>query len=99
MNNSPEAPAPIQLPVEGMHCASCVGRIESALSAVEGVASASANLATGRVQVRARPGTALDHAALARAIEKARYQVPDRKSTRLNSSHVKVSYADFRWKR
>src|SRR5690606_22250348 len=76
MNNSPEAPAPIQLPIEGMHCASCVGRIESALSAVEGVASASANLATRRVQVRARPGTALDHAALARAIEKAGYQVP-----------------------
>ena len=76
MNTTPKTPAPIQLPVEGMHCASCVGRIESALAAVEGVAAASANLAPGRVQVQARPGATLDRAALSRAIEKAGYRVP-----------------------
>src|SRR5690606_41050266 len=32
---------------------------------------------------------------LNRAREKAIYQRPDRKSTRLNSSHVKISYAVF----
>ena len=76
MDKTTTRPAPIQLPVEGMHCASCVGRIEAALAAVEGVASASANLATGRVQVQARPGEAPDVAALVRAIEKTGYRVP-----------------------
>ena len=32
--------------IEGMTCASCVGRVEKALSAVAGVANASVNLAT-----------------------------------------------------
>ncbi|NLG59074.1 MAG: copper-translocating P-type ATPase [Gammaproteobacteria bacterium] len=76
MDKTTVMPAPVQLPVEGMHCASCVGRIEAALAAVEGVASASANLATGRVQVQARPGEAPDVAALVRAIEKTGYRVP-----------------------
>ena len=76
MDKTTARPAPIQLPVEGMHCASCVGRIEAALAAVEGVAGASANLATGRVQVQARPGEAPDVAALVRAIEETGYRVP-----------------------
>ena len=29
MNNDTRAPSPVTLPVEGMHCASCVGRIEA----------------------------------------------------------------------
>ena len=75
MNNDTRAPSPVTLPVEGMHCASCVGRIEAALGAVEGVADASANLATGRVQVSAQPGANVDQAALVGAIEKAGYRV------------------------
>ncbi|MHA3914952.1 heavy metal translocating P-type ATPase [Halovulum sp. GXIMD14793] len=35
----------ITLPVSGMHCASCAGRVEAALGAVPGVADASVNLA------------------------------------------------------
>ncbi|MBP8163752.1 MAG: heavy-metal-associated domain-containing protein [Propionivibrio sp.] len=35
--------ATISLPIEGMACASCVGRVESALSRVEGVGSVSAH--------------------------------------------------------
>ncbi|MCH8503471.1 MAG: heavy metal translocating P-type ATPase [Ectothiorhodospiraceae bacterium] len=42
--------------VEGMHCGSCVGRIEQALGAVGGVLEASANLATESVRVRFQPG-------------------------------------------
>ena len=76
MKNQTPAHSPISFPVEGMHCASCVGRIEAALSAVEGVAGASANLATGRVQVEPEAGAAVDHAALVRAIEKTGYSVP-----------------------
>jgi Cu+-exporting ATPase len=37
--------------IEGMHCASCVGRVEKALLAVPGVAAASVNLATERAEV------------------------------------------------
>src|SRR5262245_41833910 len=49
------APAPdgvVHLKVSGMHCAACVTRVEEALAAVPGVASASVNLATERAQVR-----------------------------------------------
>ena len=40
-----------QLRVSGMHCASCVGRVETALKAVPGVAEASVNLLTGEASV------------------------------------------------
>ncbi|WP_337261653.1 MULTISPECIES: heavy metal translocating P-type ATPase [unclassified Serratia (in: enterobacteria)] len=48
---SPEIPVSITLPIEGMTCASCVGRVERALKAVSGVANASVNLATERATV------------------------------------------------
>lgn len=41
-----EALQPIELTIEGMSCASCVGRVEKALKSVEGVESAHVNLAT-----------------------------------------------------
>jgi Cu+-exporting ATPase len=41
----------LDLPVHGMHCASCVSAIESSLAAVDGVSRASANFATERVSV------------------------------------------------
>ncbi|EYD77383.1 Lead, cadmium, zinc and mercury transporting ATPase, Copper-translocating P-type ATPase [Rubellimicrobium mesophilum DSM 19309] len=62
----------IDLPVVGMTCASCVGRVERALKEVPGVASASVNLATERATVT---GTA-PRAALVAAIEDAGYDVP-----------------------
>ena len=64
----------ISLPIEGMTCASCVGRVEKALGGVEGVASVSVNLATQRADVR--PGGVIDRQALVRAIEGAGYHVP-----------------------
>lgn len=42
----------LNLQIEGMSCASCVGRVERALQAVPGVANASVNLATERATVR-----------------------------------------------
>jgi copper chaperone CopZ len=42
----------ISLPIKGIHCASCVGRVEQALKGVPGVADANVNLATERAQVR-----------------------------------------------
>ena len=41
----------ISLPVEGMTCASCVGRVERALKKLPGVTDAAVNLATERADV------------------------------------------------
>ncbi|AMN47478.1 Au+-exporting ATPase [Steroidobacter denitrificans] len=66
-----EVPAgTVELTVEGMTCASCVGRVERALQAVPGVAQATVNLASERATVR---GVAAPADLLA-AIEKAGYE-------------------------
>jgi Cu+-exporting ATPase len=59
--------------VDGMSCASCVARVEKALKAVPGVASASLNLATQRATVRADPDTSPE--SLYAAVEKAGYEI------------------------
>ncbi|MEX3239226.1 heavy metal translocating P-type ATPase [Serratia quinivorans] len=74
--DSTPAMAPVtrlSLPVEGMTCASCVGRVERALKAVPGVDSASVNLATERADLTFS-GTA-DPQAAVHAIENAGYTV------------------------
>jgi Cu+-exporting ATPase len=48
----------VELAVQGMHCASCVARVESELETVPGVTVASVNLATETALVRATRGTA-----------------------------------------
>ena len=60
----------ISLPVEGMTCASCVGRVEKALKAVPGVTEATVNLATERATVRGVAAVA----DLIAAIEKVGYE-------------------------
>jgi len=57
--------------IEGMHCASCVHKIESGLAGVAGVLEASVNLASNRARVTLLPDTA-DRDVIA-AIEKAGY--------------------------
>ena len=67
-------PAEVVLPVEGMTCASCVRRIEKALSRVPGVQEASVNLATEKAKVIYDPAVAgMDQ--LSAAVEKAGYKV------------------------
>ncbi|AMO23967.1 hypothetical protein GCM10027034_19300 [Ramlibacter solisilvae] len=61
------------LPVEGMTCASCAGRVERALAKVPGVREASVNLATEVATVKADP--ALDLQAMRAAVEQAGYGV------------------------
>ncbi len=68
--------APISLPIEGMTCASCVGRVEAALRKVAGVGTVAVNLATGRAVIAPGGNTEIDRAALVAAIEKAGYEVP-----------------------
>ena len=62
----------IELAVEGMTCASCVGRVERALNAVPGVQGATVNLATERASINASGGVALP--ALLAAVAKAGYE-------------------------
>jgi len=61
----------IDLDIEGMSCASCVGRVERALRKVDGVLEASVNLATETARVRVAAGTPVD--ALLGAAEQAGY--------------------------
>ena len=61
------------LPITGMTCASCAGRVERALLKVPGVDNAAVNLAAERVRVQTHEG---DIAALIQAVEKAGYGVP-----------------------
>ena len=61
------------LPIDGMTCASCVGRVERALQKIPGVAEVNVNLATEAANVLSSPGVAL--AELRSAVEKAGYTV------------------------
>ena len=61
----------VDLAIEGMTCASCVARVEKALTSVPGVAAATVNLANARARVRLS-GDA-DPAALIAAVEGAGY--------------------------
>ena len=62
----------VTLAIDGMTCASCVSRVEKALSKVEGVVSAQVNLATETAQVQFASGIAgVD--ALVSAVDRAGY--------------------------
>ena len=65
----------ISIPVTGMSCASCVGRVERALAAVPGVTRAAANLATERVALQL--DGPVDMTALVGAVRAAGYDVPE----------------------
>lgn len=72
----------LELTVEGMHCASCVARIEGALRKVSGVVSASVDLLSGHVIVglsspHVKPGT------LVAAIEETGYRAEVREAAEL----------------
>ena len=64
----------IDLPIEGMTCASCVNRIERFLRKTRGVETASVNLATELATIRYLPEVA-GRAELVQAVEAAGYDV------------------------
>ena len=68
----------VQLNIAGMTCASCVSRVERALTAVSGVRRAKVNLATETAQIEGSAETA----ALLAAIENAGYTAQLRTETR-----------------
>lgn len=63
------------LPISGMTCASCAGRVERALRKVDGAEQVSVNLATEQARVQA-PASSLP--ALLDAVREAGYGVPTR---------------------
>ena len=71
--SSSSAAASLSLPIEGMTCASCVSRVEKALSRVPGVRAASVNLATERATVQLDGPVAVQ--TLNQAVEQAGYLV------------------------
>jgi len=74
--DAPAAERRLDLPVEGMHCAACVGKVERALRGVPGVRDAAANLATERATVWLDDG-APGLEALRAAVARAGYRVPE----------------------
>ena len=83
----------IDLDIEGMSCASCVGRVEKALRKVGGVLDVSVNLATESAHVRAN--AALPPEALTAAIEAAGYHAHLHRTATGNEEAEKP--ADRQW--
>jgi Cu+-exporting ATPase len=65
----------LQLPVEGMTCATCAGRIERVVGKLEGITSVDVNLATERAAVEYDPEVVAVEE-VAAAIERAGFTVP-----------------------
>lgn len=62
------------LDIGGMTCASCVGRVEKALSRMPEIEAASVNLATEQARVRLKPGTKANIEDVITAVQKTGYQ-------------------------
>jgi Cu+-exporting ATPase len=71
----PDDPTRVQLPVLGMTCAACVGRVERVLQKTPGVLDARVNLVTQHATIDYDPAATAPEA-LAEAIRGAGYEVP-----------------------
>ena len=82
-----------RLPITGMTCASCVRRVEKALTKVAGVTEANVNLATERATVAYDPSlVSID--ALASAVEKAGYGVGEIEAEAPPAPAVPITHDD-----
>lgn len=102
MSLSAAACEDIELRITGMTCAACVRRVERALQRVDGVKSASVNLATERASVEWDRGKdAID--SLIRAVESAGYRAENVQSEKSPSERkdapVITPEASILWKR
>jgi Cu+-exporting ATPase len=70
----------VDLPVQGMSCASCVARVEEGLKKTHGVATAHVNFASERAAVTFDPGQ-ISVRDLVEAVHGAGYEVPHEKAT------------------
>jgi Cu+-exporting ATPase len=83
----------LTLPVKGMHCAACVGKVERALGAVPGVEEAAVNLATEQATVAFDPARA-DVDRLRAAVGAAGYELlPPRRAAPGRDEEERVARA------
>ena len=75
MKSIRKAPLQLNLPLQGMTCASCVAHVERALNEVHGVSSATVNLGTETAAIQLdSPGFSVEM--VVKAVERAGYTVP-----------------------
>lgn len=77
------------LAIQGMNCASCVGRVEKVLKGVPGVVEASVNLATEKAVISTLAG-AVRRQDLVAAIRRAGYQVVETDTSGESEDHKKI---------
>ena len=87
----------ISLPVEGMTCASCVARVEKALSKVDGIEDVSVNFATEKVSLSFNPDK-VNEKIISSAVEDAGYKIdvtPLQKTTKMEERIAPSKPNDF----
>lgn len=80
------------LDIEGMTCASCVGRVEKALIKIPGVEAASVNLATEQAKIRLKGGSGVKLDDIIGLVQKTGYQA---KLSSPHASHDPSPTKDF----
>src|SRR3972149_7265957 len=83
MNESDIKIKKLNLPVEGMTCASCVARVEKAISKVEGVKNVSVNFATEKASFEIDPDR-VDMAKITEVVEEAGYKISISDSSKMD---------------
>lgn len=83
----------IQLSIEGAGCASCVGKIETALKAVSGVTNAEMNFADRTVLVTGKVG----HQQLINAIERVGYNAKELNANNVDDAMSEKELVDARY--
>lgn len=66
----------LELQVRGLHCSGCERSLEAAVRRLDGVVSAKADQAAGRLALEILPGRA-DATAIRRQVEEAGFEVPE----------------------
>jgi Cu+-exporting ATPase len=85
----------LELPITGMTCASCAGRVERALSKVAGVKTVSVNLASERAHVES--SGPIDPTVLIAAVTQAGYGASLLEDTRANADNQQQRLTQERW--
>jgi Cu+-exporting ATPase len=88
-------PATFDLPITGMTCASCAGRVERALRKVPGVTGASVNLANERAHIEV--ADSIDPQSLIAAVDKAGYGASLAQDPALQVANQQQRHISERW--
>ena len=89
------SPATFDLPITGMTCASCAGRVERALRKVPGVQVATVNLANERAHVEV--SGQIDPAVLLAAVDKAGYGASLEQNSAVQQADQRQRHDTERW--